>query len=152
VLVWRGQTYGRLRAAEQARKDFRRALELDPDHDAARLALAENLIAHSKAPEALGHLERLRQRQPGNEAVLVNLARCYPDLDRPEEARRLLDSLLAAPTLRASPRYAQVLNERAQLALSLRRTAEAEAWARKAVAAQPFELEANYTLCRCLEL
>jgi tetratricopeptide (TPR) repeat protein len=151
VLVWRGQTYARLGGADDARKDFRKALELDPDNDAALLGLAENLVAYAKAPEALKLLERLWRRQPDNEAMLLTLARCYRDLNRPEEAARVLDRLLASPKLRSSPRFAQALNERAQLALNLGRPAEAESWARKALAVAPYELEVNYTLHRCLQ-
>src|SRR5438874_2379760 len=63
----------------QAAGRYRRALELDPDHEEAHLCLARALLGSpedAKAAEAAEHLEYVRQRQPDNLSVLVGLAEC----------------------------------------------------------------------------
>lgn len=92
------------------------------------------------------HFEQLRARQPDNPAVLRGLARCRWDLGQLDEARQLLDSLLAA-----HPREAEALYDRGRLAMQLDQPAEAEAWLRKAVVEAPHHYEASYSLYQCLQ-
>jgi tetratricopeptide (TPR) repeat protein len=75
----------------------------------------------------------------------VNLARCWLDEGRPDEARGLLDELLAA-----HPREAVVLIERGKLALQEGQATQAERWLREAVALQPYAPGAYYSLFLCL--
>ena len=63
---------------EDAVAGFRRVLEIDPDHLRARYALAQELDragGDAEAAEAQAQLEAIRDRQPGNLAVLVQHAR-----------------------------------------------------------------------------
>jgi predicted Zn-dependent protease len=145
VLVWHGWVSENLHQLPAALADYRRALELVPDHSEARLRLAEALLQLSQPEEALAHLERLEPRQPENPAVLLALARSRRELNQLAEARELLDRLLAR-----SPEDPLVLAERGKLARTLGQGAEAEQWLRKSLAIAPWERETNYHLALCL--
>jgi tetratricopeptide (TPR) repeat protein len=145
ALVWRGWVWENLQQVPSARDDYRRAVELAPENQEARLRLAEALLQLGEPKGALEHLEWLRPRRPDDAAVLLALARCQRALDRPEEAEGLLDRLLAL-----RPDDAQVLAERGRLALAQGQAEEAEGWLRKAQARAPFERETNYQLALCL--
>jgi tetratricopeptide (TPR) repeat protein len=146
ALFWRGQFYEQLFSHDQALEDFRRVVELDPEHKAGRLHLAEQLVRHRLFDEALPHLQRLAAQDPGSAPVLLALARCQGALGHSEEAVALLDNLL-----RAQPRNVAALVERGKLALDADQLAEAESWARKAVEAAPRGRTAIYFLGQCLE-
>ncbi len=63
---------------EEAVAGYRQVIELDPDHLRARYALAQELDragGDAEAAEAQAQLEAIRDRQPGNLAVLVQHAR-----------------------------------------------------------------------------
>ena len=62
---------------EDAVAGFRQVLEIDPDHLRARYALAQELdrAGDAEAAEAQAQLEAIRDRAPGNLAVLVQHAR-----------------------------------------------------------------------------
>ena len=62
---------------EDAVAGFRQVLEIDPDHLRARYALAQELdrAGDAEAAEAQAQLEAIRDRAPGNLAVLVQYAR-----------------------------------------------------------------------------
>jgi tetratricopeptide (TPR) repeat protein len=77
--------------------------------------------------------------------VLLGLAQCRRRLGQPEEARCLLDALLAL-----TPEDGQALWERGQLELDQGRAAEAEPWLRRAVRASPHDRRLAYSLNRCL--
>jgi predicted Zn-dependent protease len=145
VLVWRGWVSENLHLLPAARSDYRRALELNPEHEEARLRLAEALLQSSQPGEALEHLAWLQPRQPDNPALLLALARCRRELNQPQEAKELLTRLLAQ-----SPEDPQVLAERGKLALSLGQAAVAEEWLGKSLAIAPSERETNYHLALCL--
>jgi predicted Zn-dependent protease len=145
ALVWRGWVRENLQQLPAARDDYRRAVELAPDNEEARLRLAEALLQLGEPREALEHLEWLRPRRPESPALLLALARCRRALDQPREAAELLDRLLAL-----RPDDAAVLAERGRLALGQGQTEEAEGWLRQALARAPFERETNYQLALCL--
>jgi predicted Zn-dependent protease len=145
VLVWHGWVSENLHLLPAARDDYRRALDLDPEHKEARLRLAEALLQSGQPGEAVEHLERLLPREPDNPALLLALARCRRELNQPQEAGVLLDRLLAQ-----RPEDPFVLAERGKVALSLGQAVEAEQWLRKSLAIAPFERETNYHLALCL--
>jgi predicted Zn-dependent protease len=147
ALVWRGRVKEQFfDSPPQAIEDYRRALELDPDNDEARLRLAEVLVAADEAAEALPHFERLRERQPWNPPVFLGLARCRHAAGQLDEAEELLEAVLSR-----YPQDAPALTERGQLALEQGRTAEAERWLRQALAVAPANPLANYALAQCLQ-
>lgn len=146
AFAWRGEVAERSRLTAEAAPDYRRALEIDPDRDATRLALARLLLNANQPDEALAHFEYLLQRQPGNPAARVGLARCYAGVGRTDEARVLLDAVLAV-----QPRHAEALTERARLAQQQSGPAAAEEYLRRAEAAAPHDRDVIYNLYLCLE-
>jgi tetratricopeptide (TPR) repeat protein len=145
-LLWRGWVRQRLSDTSNALKDYRRALELQPEHDEAELRLADLLEDFSQPKEALKHFRRLGQRQPDAPAVLLGQARCHYTLGEAEEARRLLDRLLAR-----HPEDVEALIEYGNLELQEQQPARAEFWFRKAVRQEPFNHLANYRLYLSLQ-
>jgi tetratricopeptide (TPR) repeat protein len=143
--VYRAQVASLLKNSDETVVSYQRIVELDPDNLDARLTLA-GLLADARGPEeAVVHFEHVRQRQGNNPAILTGLARCRRVLGQAQEARRLLETVLAA-----QPDYWAALSERAQLALDTESAAEAETWFRRAVAQKPFEKELLYGLYQCL--
>jgi tetratricopeptide (TPR) repeat protein len=132
---------------QRAREFYRRAVEADPKHDAARLRLAEGFLEQSRADEALEHFRRLRQRRPKDPAPLLGLARCEILLGRTEEGTKLLDQLLAD-----HPRHALALRERGKVALQEGQAEQAEKWLRQAATLAPGDNQTAYILFNCLRL
>src|SRR5439155_24567809 len=83
ALLWRAEVEQLRSSTQEALADYRRVVELSPEHDSARLRLAELLAAEHQPAEAVPHFERLRQRQPANPPVLLGLARCRALAGRP---------------------------------------------------------------------
>ncbi len=149
ALFWQGLLYERLfsqQSHQQALADFRRVVDIDPEHEGARLHLAEALRRVRRFDEALELFQRLAQDDPGNAAAVLGLARCQSALGRVEEARILLDKLVEA-----RPEDVPTLVERGKLALEMNQAAEAERWLQRAVARAPYERMANFFLAQCLE-
>jgi predicted Zn-dependent protease len=124
---------------------YRRVVELDPEHDEARLRMVNVLVQHSNGSEALPHVEYLRRRLPANAHVQVRQAQCQALLGLEDEARQTLDDLL-----RHQPHYGPALSERGKLALRAGDTALAEALLREAVVRDPSALDARYLLTQVL--
>jgi tetratricopeptide (TPR) repeat protein len=124
---------------------YRRVVELDPEHDEARLRLVNMLVQQSNGQEALPHAEYLRRRLPGEPQVPLRLAQCQVLLGRQAEAEKTLDDLL-----HHQPHYAPALAERGKLALRTGETEKAETLLREAVARDPSGLDARYLLAQAL--
>jgi type IV pilus assembly protein PilF len=144
--VWCGEVCDRLHDYAKAEEGFRLALEVAPGRDDVRLRWAESLVDLGQPDQALAPLEDLCRRQPGNGRALFALAKCQHLLGRLEEARELLDMMLAVDLTDPLP-----LVERGRLARELGRLAEAEDFLRKALALAPRSQEANYSLFLCLQ-
>src|SRR5262249_43307821 len=129
-----------------ALKDYERAVRLDPAHDEARQRLAEILLHTSRPAEAVSHYQLLHQRQPGNPTFVAGLARCKRSLGEAEEARQLLDDLLAQ-----HPQDLGALIERGILALEEKQAPQALGWLQQAVVLAPYDRLARYTYFRCLQ-
>jgi Flp pilus assembly protein TadD len=129
-----------------AEDSYRRALELDPDHEEARLGLAVSLQMGKDFVKAAEHFKRLLQCQSDNLRVQVGLAECLDGLDQTPEAVRLVDEVLAQ-----QPGFAPALSLRGQLALKSGQWTEAESCLRQALRADPLDHRARYSLVLCLE-
>ncbi len=142
-LVWRGQL--RALANDLAGiDDFRHALALDPNHKTARLQLASAII--NIAPqEALAHLEHARRHGPTDPALALALARAYQGLGRPDEARPLLNEVLAA-----QPNNTEAITELATVAVDTGQYAEAERLLVRAIALAPDQPRPLFVLASCL--
>jgi tetratricopeptide (TPR) repeat protein len=143
-LVLRGWIQEGDREPEDAMKDYRRALDLDPERDDVHLGLARILV-HDRPQEALDHLEHVLTRQPANQNALALLGEAYWGLGKPDEARPIFDAVLAK-----DPENSKALAGLGLLALRADNTREGEALLHKAVAADPANLEAHYQLFLCL--
>jgi tetratricopeptide (TPR) repeat protein len=144
ALLWRGQVLERWNDLEEAVASYRQAVAVDPGHEKARRLLALALVRSDRATEAVERLELLRQQCADTE-VLLGLARGRRSLGQVDEARGLLDEVLAT-----QPQNAEALSERGKLALQTGRAAEAEDWLRQALALAPYDRETNYTYYLCL--
>lgn len=129
-----------------ALRDYREAVERNPCF-AARLGLARTLCRMGWPWDALQIYEQLRPLQSDSADVLLGLARCNCGLHELDEARRLLDELLAR-----HPHHAEALLERGRLELHAGRLAEAVKWLRPAAELSPrADCDAQRSLCQCLE-
>jgi predicted Zn-dependent protease len=132
-------------ARSAAEASYRRAVQLDPDHEEARLGLAVTLIEGRNFAEALEHLEHLRRCQPDNLSVQVGLGECHAAAGRRAEAVRLTDDVLAR-----QPDHAPALSLRGRLALEEGQAAQAETWLRQAVERDPSTHRTLYSFVQCL--
>jgi tetratricopeptide (TPR) repeat protein len=146
ALYLRGRVWERVHAYPKAASDYQEVVARDPDHDDARLRLANCRLENGQPAEALSHLEELRRRQPDNPEVLVRLAFTWNALGRLGPSLELIDKVLAD-----HPDMPSALSARGQLAFQAERPAEAEHWLRQAIAANPFDRTAHYVLQQSLE-
>jgi tetratricopeptide (TPR) repeat protein len=143
--VWRGYVRIGMGRYEEAEADFRKALELDPHCDEARLRLGEGLLTGKRPAEALSHFRYLHDQGKDSLDVLMGLARCERQLGQTAEARRLLQQADAQ-----YPKSPAVLRELGEVALSANQPAEAERWLRRALDADPHDPKACYSLAQAL--
>jgi tetratricopeptide (TPR) repeat protein len=132
-------------ARQEALGSFRRALEIDPEHDEARMHLVDLLLEMAQGGEALPHARYLQQRQPDNVILLVYLARCLDLAGEQAEAEKTLDRVLEL-----DPRHAAALFERGKLALRSGQVEAAEKWLRQAAEADPGDYQIHYQFNQCL--
>ena len=93
ALTRRGWVLERLGRPDDALKDYQRAVVADPQHQPARQRLAESLMLHTKQMgEAAPHFEVLLRARPNDPAIGANLAHCWMETNRLDEARDLLDA------------------------------------------------------------
>jgi tetratricopeptide (TPR) repeat protein len=138
AIYWRGYAREFLQMEDDAISDYRRALEVDPDHDDARLHLGELLLRHrADFQGAAEQFEQLHDREPDKPAVKLGLARAYRGLRRREEARLLLDQIL-----RHYPHDARALAERGRIAGDSDQLAEAEEYFRRSIKEDPSDPDA----------
>jgi tetratricopeptide (TPR) repeat protein len=124
---------------------YRRALQIDPEQDGARMHLAEELLDLTQAEEALPHLEYFTKLHPDSSRATIALARCHDQLGDSAQANQILDELLAR-----QPFYAPALSLRGQFALRAGDLPEAEKLLRKACTLEPRNLDAHNQLYLCL--
>jgi Tfp pilus assembly protein PilF len=146
ALLGRGFIWERLLHFLEAVRDFRMAVDIEPDNERARLRLADNLLIVGPPQQAAEQFEWLRSRHPEDVAAQLGLARAWRQMGRMEPARELLDGLL-----REHPRNAGVLTERGRIALEEGHPHQAADWLRRAVALAPHDRETLYNLSRCLQ-
>jgi tetratricopeptide (TPR) repeat protein len=130
----------------RAEPSYRRAVELDPEHEVARMGLAIILVDTKEFSEAAEHLEYLLQRQPDNLGAQVGLAECRAGQGEEAEAVRMLEAVLAR-----DPQSAPALSLLGRLALEDGNYEVAESRLREAVALNPTDLLALHNLFLCLQ-
>jgi tetratricopeptide (TPR) repeat protein len=120
ALVRRGRTARNMGWYQDAIEHYQRALDLRPNVDNVRLALAELQVGHGQFAQAREHLERLLDGDSRNPAVRFGLARCAVGLGEGDKALTLFDQLLAE-----DPNSWMVLHERGKLAVQRDRLTDA---------------------------
>jgi tetratricopeptide (TPR) repeat protein len=146
ALSLRGDAWRQVQAWSRAVPDYRRALELDPARDDTRWSLALTLEELGRHDEALGELEILRPKRPGDVELSVHLARCFKGLRRTAEARQLLDAAIAD-----HPDHGLALRSRGEMEMADGNQAAAEQWLRRAARAAPNDYRARFALAQCLQ-
>jgi tetratricopeptide (TPR) repeat protein len=145
ALAWRGEALEQLGRGPEAIADYRRALEIDPNHATTRFRLA-GLLVRDEPLEALGHFERLERAEPGRPEFLLGLARSHRQLGHHALAGQFLARLHPDST-----DDVLVLTELGALALDRGEPAAAAAPLRKAVSLAATRREPNVQLLRCLQ-
>jgi tetratricopeptide (TPR) repeat protein len=140
-----GEIYDCEVLASEAITCYQQVLQIDPQHEEARLKLTADLLEQRAFADAVPHLEHLRQHQPDNLQALVRLAACRASLGQQDEAVRLLEVVLSR-----QPNFAPALAERGKIALADEEYAAAENWLRQAVVRNPSDQPARYSLVQCL--
>jgi predicted Zn-dependent protease len=124
---------------------YRRVLQLDPEHQAARLRLAQTLLETRRFEEATPLLETVLRREPQNWQAVILLAQCQDQLGHAGRAEQLLDEVLSQ-----APHHPDALAERGHLALRRGQLEAAEKWLRHALVHAPGNFQARYNLGQCL--
>jgi tetratricopeptide (TPR) repeat protein len=133
------------RVPRAALDSYRRAVQLDPANEEARLGVAITALQAKLFAEAEEQLLYMRKCQPDNLRVQVALAECRYALGDREQAVRLVDDVLAQ-----QPRHPSALALRGRLALEGGQPEQAENWLRQAVQADPENTQARYNFVLCL--
>jgi predicted Zn-dependent protease len=145
ALLLRGKLDEQKAVTDLAAASYRRVLEIDPDHDEARLRLATVLLQGFYGEEALGHLERLRERLPDNPEVAYQRVVALGLQGRTAEAREALDALL-----REYPTHAGALAERGKYAALDRDDAAAADYFGRSIRLDPGNLAARHQHAQAL--
>jgi pentatricopeptide repeat protein len=144
-LVWRGQLE-KFAKEEKALADFRKALDLNPNHFDAAMHLAM-YVFETDPEQAIASFERLNQRYPENALVRYYLASAYRAMGRLEKARQFFDEMLAA-----NPNEVSALIERGYLSLDQQEVEDAERRFRRALELAPGNARGYLALSCCLQL
>jgi tetratricopeptide (TPR) repeat protein len=142
----RGLVQERLEHPGQAWADYHKALELAPWRWETRLRLGEMALLVNDPVEAEKHLEPLAQTHADRPNVMVAWARCLTLRGKLEQARAILDTLLAAHSDDVA-----ALVERGRLECAAARPADGEAFLRRALALRPYEIAVLNPLVLCLK-
>jgi tetratricopeptide (TPR) repeat protein len=147
ALDWHGWIMERLLQQETAVKDYKRALELSPGRTEVRIRLALLYLSHNDPELAEPHLDILEKTHPERLEVQLGLAEARFLQGRAEEARVLLDRVLAA-----KPDSPMALLYRGKLELQADppQPKEAEKYFRRLLKEDPTSTEALYCLHECL--
>jgi tetratricopeptide (TPR) repeat protein len=145
--LWlRGRTWVKLQQEPKALDDFQQALEHEPDAAEIHLSLADLLHKLGHVREADGHYRRLLAELPGDPRVILALAHCRQEEDLRSDARKLVETLLAA-----RPQSVPALVERGRIALRSGQIDDAEQWLRRAFELRPDDTEASHLLQLCFD-
>jgi tetratricopeptide (TPR) repeat protein len=138
ALLMRGKLEEQRQGVEVAIEHYRRILQIDPDHDEARLRLATQLLAIRRGEEALPHVEILRSHLPDHPEVAVQWVQTLALMGMTDKSRLALDECL-----KQHPDYAPALLERGSAKLLEGKEAEAESDIARAVQLDPGNLVAR---------
>jgi tetratricopeptide (TPR) repeat protein len=145
AIYLRGNLWLHMSRLQKAIPEFRRVLELDPKRDDARSWLSAALLQTGRFEEALTHLDRLRASRPKDIDLEVRRARYDKSLGNLDEARRILETVLAEKA-----DHGLALRTRAELEQLAGNLAEAETWYSGAARALPHDYKTQWALYKFL--
>jgi tetratricopeptide (TPR) repeat protein len=147
ALDWRGWIEERLQRQEAAAKDYERALELSPGRAEVRIRLAALYLSHNDPELAEPHLAILEKTHAERLEVQLALAQTRFLQGRTEEARALLDRVLAV-----DPKSPLALLYRGKLELQTEppQPQEAEKYFRRLLQEDSNSVEGLHCLHDCL--
>jgi tetratricopeptide (TPR) repeat protein len=147
ALIGRGWVWEQMLYFADAERNYRRAVEIDPEHREARRRLADTLLVHGTPQEAGEHFRRLLEGEPDDPHLLLGLARARRKTGEDAEARRLLQALLDR-----DPEHGGGLTELGLVALDEGKNTEAAQLLQQAVARSPYDRQAHDAYYRSLLL
>jgi tetratricopeptide (TPR) repeat protein len=127
-------------------RNYRVALERNPELDKARLGLAEQLSKDRRFDEAEQEYRTYLRRNPKDAAALVGLGRNAFQIGDIEGATREFEAALAA-----DPRQVDALKELAQLDMRFGRFAQARRRLERLTQIEPFDHEIRYMYSQALK-
>jgi tetratricopeptide (TPR) repeat protein len=145
---WRGWVLERMSDQNGAIREYKRALELDPDNFAVRFLLSECYLGRFDPVAAMQHLEYLHERYPDRADVLARLGELRHMQGHPKEARSLLQ---AASEKMPKDTTILVMLAKIEMQEEPPRFAEAEVLLRRVLELEPTYIEAENMLGKCLE-
>jgi tetratricopeptide (TPR) repeat protein len=134
--LYRGRAHYLNQALGRAAADYRRALEIKPDHRQGRLWLASALLLGGQFAEALPEFETYLRDDPDDPAGLLGLATCRLELNQQGAVEAALDRLMAR-----NPDHLAALLVRARLEMARDAPDKAVTWLKKAEALAPQEAD-----------
>jgi Tfp pilus assembly protein PilF len=141
ALAYRGRTWIAANANQAAQADLERALQINPALADARFFMVDLLLRLNNAPEAVKHLDILKQKKPDLPELPLMEARCQLLQGHPEQARETLTTYLDL-----YPQDGRALAYRAKVESLAGHPDQAEKWYRQAIQADPANTENVYNL------
>ncbi len=136
----------RLGDQDDALRESAAALAIDPKFSDARVLRGGILAGRGRYDEALAELRAAVESDPAKPMVRLDLAKVLSEARRAGEAREQYDAIL-----KIQADFAPALNGLGALDAEAGRFAEAEAWFRRSLDAEPRQADARFNLARVLE-
>lgn len=111
--LYKADQFRERKQPEKAAEEYRRALNLAPDHLEARLSLGDVMMDLERYTRARYHYEQARQAHPDSPRPLLKLGNYSLQLEQPETARQRYEQ-----ALQVDPDYAKAYNNLAVVAMN----------------------------------
>jgi tetratricopeptide (TPR) repeat protein len=144
--LYRANLQAREGTRAKAIEEFQMVLKLNPDHDAARLMLAETMMDDGQLKEALALFESYLKENPGDPNALYGVANCQFSLGKSAAARAPLKQILRVSKSSIKPLVLQ-----AKIEIVDNQPAEALRWLRQAERLAPREPDITHNMIIVLQ-
>jgi tetratricopeptide (TPR) repeat protein len=144
--LYRANLQAREGTRAKAIEEYQMVLRLNPDHDAARLQLAETLMDDGQLKESLALFESYLKENPRDPTALYGVANCQYSSGKLAAARAALKEIF-----RVSKNSIKPLLLQAKIEYADDQPAEALRWLRQAERLAPSEPDITHTILICLQ-
>ena len=141
----RGIIWQHLGSMDRAEEEFRGALELEPTHYPAAMALGNFLVQRRRVIEALPYFELCVKAKNEGLTARVSAAQCMRLLGRHDEARARIEQILAE-----DPQMLAAGIELAHLDVAAGQYEHALSWLERGAAENPRDADTRYALATAL--